>query len=46
MLKLGAENGLFEFNSALTESLIAIKRAGASAIISYAAKEFMQYYQD
>jgi len=39
MLKFAAIQGSFDFNSAMIESLIACKRAGASAIISYAAIE-------
>ncbi len=39
MLKHAAKNGAFDFDSALFESLIAFKRAGASAVISYAAIE-------
>ena len=39
MLKLAAREGLFDFNDALYESLIAFKRAGARAIISYGAME-------
>ncbi|MDB9786943.1 porphobilinogen synthase, partial [Bacteriovoracaceae bacterium] len=35
-----AENGLFDFDSALLESLIAIRRAGADLIVSYAANDF------
>jgi porphobilinogen synthase len=39
MLKLAAQNGLLNFNEAMFESLIAFKRAGASAIITYCAME-------
>ncbi len=39
MLKFAAQNGAFDFDAALFESLIAFKRAGASAVISYAAIE-------
>lgn len=39
MLKLAAQNGLLDFNCAMQESLIAFKRAGASAIITYCAME-------
>ncbi len=37
MLKFAAANDAFDFDAALHETLIAFKRAGASAIISYAA---------
>lgn len=39
MLKYAASNGAFDFDNALFESLIAFKRAGASAIITYGAIE-------
>lgn len=37
MLKLAAAHGAFDFDAAFYESLMAFKRAGASAIISYGA---------
>jgi porphobilinogen synthase len=40
MLKQGARQGFFNEKQIFFESLIAIKRAGASYIISYYAKEF------
>ncbi len=39
MLKAAAEKGWIDYESALIESLLAIKRAGASGIITYAALE-------
>jgi len=39
MLKLAAENNLLNFEAALHETLIAFKRAGSSAIITYGAME-------
>jgi porphobilinogen synthase len=42
MLKLAAQNNLLDFHSALYETLIAFKRAGASAIISYGAMEMAE----
>ena len=39
MLKHAAKNGAFDFDAAFLESLIAFKRAGASAVISYGAIE-------
>ena len=42
MLKLAAKEGLFNFDAALYEALIAFKRAGAAAIISYGAMEMAE----
>jgi len=42
MLKFGAERGIFSYEKALYESLIAFKRAGANAIITYAAIEMAE----
>ncbi|MFT7086595.1 MAG: porphobilinogen synthase [Rickettsiales bacterium] len=42
MLKLADREGLIDFESGLYESLIAFKRAGATAIISYAAMEICE----
>ncbi len=42
MLKHAADKGAFDFDAAFYESLIAFKRAGASAIISYGAVEFLK----
>lgn len=39
MLKFAAERGAFDFDSAFYESLMAFKRAGTSAIITYGAIE-------
>jgi porphobilinogen synthase len=39
MLKFAAQNGAFDFDAVFFESLIAFKRAGASAVISYGAIE-------
>ncbi len=39
MLKAAAENKWLDFNEALLETLLSIKRAGANMIISYGAKE-------
>ena len=38
MIKNAAKNGIIDEQKAMIESLIAIKRAGASGIISYFAK--------
>jgi len=39
MLKAASQNGWLEESSALLESLLAIKRAGANIIITYYARE-------
>jgi porphobilinogen synthase len=39
MLKLAGKNGLLDYDKVLLETMIAFKRAGASIIISYHAKE-------
>lgn len=41
MLKYAAQNGAFKFEDALYESLVAFKRAGCSAIITYGAIEML-----
>ncbi len=41
-LYVAAENGLFNFEDALLETLIALRRAGADMIISYAANRFQE----
>jgi porphobilinogen synthase len=43
MLKLAAEKNLLDFNAAFFESLIAFKRAGASAVITYGAIEAARF---
>lgn len=42
MLKLAAKEGLIDFKAGLYETLIAFKRAGASAIITYGAMEILK----
>jgi len=42
MLKLAAANGLIDFDKAMMESLIAIKRAGAQIILTYAAMNVVE----
>ncbi len=39
MLKAAAEKGLLDYDAALTEQMMAFKRAGASGIITYAAQD-------
>jgi porphobilinogen synthase len=46
MLKFGAKNGCFNFIDACYESLTACKRAGASAIISYASLEMASFMSE
>ena len=41
MMRLAAKNKLTDFNDILYENLIAIKRAGADIIITYAAMDFL-----
>ena len=45
MLKAAAEKGWIDYESALMESLIAFKRAGASGILTYAALEAAELLQ-
>lgn len=42
MLKMGADNGLFNYEAILEETLTAIHRAGADIIITYAALEMAE----
>ena len=46
MIHYGSQMGLFNFHDAVYESCIALKRAGAQAIISYAAPEIIQYINE
>jgi len=46
MVKAAAERGWIDGEKAMYESLLSIKRAGASIIITYFAKEFAQLYQN
>lgn len=43
MLKYAALNGCFNWKDAILESLISIKRSGASAIVTYAAMEVAKF---
>jgi porphobilinogen synthase len=45
MLKAAAEKGWIDYEKALMESLIALKRAGASGILTYAALEVAEILQ-
>ena len=40
MLRAAADAGLLDFERALTESLVSIRRAGADVVVTYAAKHF------
>ncbi|MEZ4720674.1 MAG: porphobilinogen synthase [Flavobacteriales bacterium] len=42
MLKAAAQNGWIDYNRAMPEMLLSIKRAGADVILTYFAKEFAQ----
>lgn len=46
MLKFAAEKGVLNFDQAFYESLIAFKRAGARAIITYGAIEILKLLRD
>ena len=43
MLKAAANNGWLDYDKALNEVLMSIKRAGADIIITYAAQEYANY---
>jgi len=43
MIKFAAENGALDWEKAIVESLISFKRAGASAIFTYAALEVADF---
>jgi len=43
MLKAAGQNGWIDERQAVTESLLAIRRAGADVILTYHAKEFAQW---
>ena len=43
MLKAAANNGWLDYEKALNEVLISIKRAGADIIITYAAEEYAKF---
>lgn len=46
MLYAACQNGWLDYEKAMPETLLSIKRAGADAIITYFAKDFAQRYQD
>jgi porphobilinogen synthase len=43
MLHAAAQNGWLDYNKAMSETILSIKRAGADVIISYAAKDFAKW---
>lgn len=45
MLKAACTNGWLDYNQAMPEILLSIKRAGADIILSYCAKDFAQLYK-
>lgn len=46
MLKAAAANGWLDYNKAMPEMLLSIRRAGATAILTYFAKEYAQMLKD
>ncbi len=46
MIKAAARNGWLDEQGCMTESLIAIARAGADVILSYAALDFARWWRD
>jgi porphobilinogen synthase len=42
MLRAAAERGWLDFDAVMLESLLAFKRAGASAVLTYAAVEMAE----
>lgn len=40
MLKAASQNGWLDYDRAMSEMLLSIKRAGADVILTYAAKEY------
>ncbi|MCH2197479.1 MAG: porphobilinogen synthase [Flavobacteriales bacterium] len=46
MLKAAAQNGWLDYEKAMPEMLLSIRRAGADGILSYFAKEYAQMMRD
>ncbi len=44
MLRAACNNGWLDFERAMPETLLSIRRAGADVILTYFAKEFAQRY--
>lgn len=45
MLKAACQNGWLDYNQAMPEMLLSMKRAGADSILTYFAKDFAALYQ-
>lgn len=45
MLKMGADNGLFDYEKAMPETLNAIHRAGSDIVITYAALDYALWFK-
>jgi len=46
MLKAACMNGWLDYDKAMPEMLLSIRRAGADAILTYFAKDFAQWYKN
>jgi porphobilinogen synthase len=46
MLKAACEKGWLDYDVAMPEMLLSIKRAGASVILSYFAKDFARLFKN
>jgi len=46
MLYAACQNGWLDYETAMPETLLSIRRAGATAIISYFAKDFAQRFHN
>ena len=46
MLKAAAQKGWLDYDKAMPEMLLSIRRAGATAILTYFAKEYAQMLKD
>ena len=46
MLKAAAKNGWLDYEKAMPEMLLSMRRAGASAILTYFAKEYAQMLKE
>lgn len=45
MLKAACQNGWLDYDAAMPEMLLSIKRAGADCILTYAAKEYAEWFR-
>jgi porphobilinogen synthase len=46
MVHAASQKGWLDYNSAMNEMLLSIKRAGADGILTYFAKDFAQSLRD